>query len=50
MQFVEIYLPIFVPGPVYLPAIEWYSRAWQSQSEWVQFHHLCYWELMWANW
>ncbi|XP_035701762.1 tetratricopeptide repeat protein 39B isoform X2 [Folsomia candida] len=31
------------------PAIEWYSRAWQSQSEWVQFHHLCYWELMWAN-
>ncbi|OXA36869.1 Tetratricopeptide repeat protein 39B [Folsomia candida] len=49
-QQLSIYLPIFVPGPVYLPAIEWYSRAWQSQSEWVQFHHLCYWELMWANW
>jgi len=30
-------------------AIVWYNRAWQSQSEWVQFHHLCYWELMWAN-
>ncbi|CAG7828623.1 unnamed protein product [Allacma fusca] len=29
--------------------IEWYTKAWQSQSEWVQFHHLCYWELMWAN-
>lgn len=31
-------------------AIDWYMKAWASQSEWVQFHHLCYWELMWANW
>ncbi|CAL8082014.1 unnamed protein product [Orchesella dallaii] len=30
-------------------AIEWYMKAWTSQSEWVQFHHLCYWELMWAH-
>jgi tetratricopeptide (TPR) repeat protein len=30
-------------------AIDYYTLAWQSQREWVQFHHLCYWELMFCN-
>jgi hypothetical protein len=34
-----------IPG-----AIEWYTKSWESQDVWPQFHHLCFWELMWANW
>lgn len=30
-------------------AIKWYTKAWECQQEWVQFHHLCYWELMWVH-
>ncbi|XP_076642011.1 tetratricopeptide repeat protein 39B isoform X1 [Halictus rubicundus] len=30
-------------------AIEWYTRSWKSQDLWPQFHHLCFWELMWAH-
>lgn len=29
--------------------IDWYIKSWKSQSVWPQFHHLCYWELMWAH-
>lgn len=29
-------------------SIEWYKRSWKSQEIWPQFHHLCYWEIMWA--
>ncbi|KAH0951255.1 hypothetical protein HN011_011384 [Eciton burchellii] len=29
--------------------IEWYIKSWKSQSVWPQFHHLCFWELMWAH-
>lgn len=30
-------------------AIHWYKAACQSQNEWPQFHHVCYWELIWAH-
>lgn len=26
----------------------WYKESWGSQSVWPQFHHLCFWELMWS--
>ncbi|KAK4328683.1 hypothetical protein Pmani_000930 [Petrolisthes manimaculis] len=29
-------------------AIEKYKKSLYSQDEWRQFHHLCYWELMWC--
>ncbi|XP_046845463.1 tetratricopeptide repeat protein 39B-like [Xenia sp. Carnegie-2017] len=29
-------------------AIIKYNESIKSQSEWKQFHHLCYWELMWC--
>lgn len=29
-------------------AVDWYIRSWKSQSLWPQFHHLCFWELMWS--
>lgn len=29
--------------------IDWYIKSWKSQNVWPQFHHLCYWELMWAH-
>ncbi|XP_075219598.1 tetratricopeptide repeat protein 39B-like [Lycorma delicatula] len=28
---------------------EWYIKSWKSQSVWPQFHHLCFWELMWTR-
>ncbi|XP_049692186.2 tetratricopeptide repeat protein 39B isoform X2 [Helicoverpa armigera] len=30
-------------------AIETYNRSINSQKEWCQFHHVCYWEIMWVN-
>ncbi|XP_046440648.1 tetratricopeptide repeat protein 39B-like [Daphnia pulex] len=30
-------------------AIVWYERSWHSQNSFPQFHHLCFWELMWAH-
>ncbi|XP_034944737.1 tetratricopeptide repeat protein 39B-like [Chelonus insularis] len=30
-------------------SVEWYKKSWKSQDTWPQFHHLCFWELMWAN-
>lgn len=27
----------------------WYIKSWKSQEIWPQFHHLCFWELMWTN-
>ncbi|KAL1130380.1 hypothetical protein AAG570_013318 [Ranatra chinensis] len=30
-------------------ANNWYVKSWKSQSVWPQFHHLCFWELMWTN-
>ncbi|KAL0103336.1 hypothetical protein PUN28_017546 [Cardiocondyla obscurior] len=29
--------------------IDWYIKSWKSQNVWPQFHHLCYWELMWTH-
>ncbi|XP_066586378.1 tetratricopeptide repeat protein 39B-like [Prorops nasuta] len=29
--------------------IEWYTKSWKSQDMWRQFHHVCFWELMWAH-
>lgn len=31
-------------------AIYWYKRSWKSQEVWPQFHHMCFWELLWVNW
>ena len=30
-------------------AIQWYKASCDSQNEWPQFHHVCYWELVWAH-
>ncbi|KAF6217359.1 hypothetical protein GE061_001713, partial [Apolygus lucorum] len=30
-------------------ANSWYVKSWKSQSVWPQFHHLCFWELMWIH-
>lgn len=30
-------------------AIKWYTASVESQDSWPQFHHICYWELCWAN-
>lgn len=29
--------------------IDWYIKSWKSQNVWPQFHHICYWELMWTH-
>lgn len=31
-------------------ALAWYKQSWKSQDLWPQFHHLCYWEILWVNW
>ncbi|PSN57871.1 Tetratricopeptide repeat protein 39B [Blattella germanica] len=30
-------------------SVNWYTKSWKSQSMWPQFHHLCFWELIWTN-
>ncbi|XP_058834912.1 tetratricopeptide repeat protein 39B-like isoform X1 [Topomyia yanbarensis] len=30
-------------------ALAWYKMSWKSQNVWPQFHHLCFWELLWVN-
>ena len=30
-------------------AIAKFEESVDAQSEWRQFHHLCYWELMWCH-
>jgi tetratricopeptide (TPR) repeat protein len=30
-------------------SIEWYEKSWKSQQVWPHFHHICFWELMWAH-
>lgn len=30
-------------------AIQWYKNSCDSQDEWPQLHHVCYWELIWSN-
>jgi len=29
-------------------AMQWYKASCDSQDEWPQFHHICYWELVWT--
>ena len=29
--------------------VKWYKKSWKSQDLWPQFHHLCFWEMMWAH-
>lgn len=31
-------------------SVEWYMKSWKSQSMWPQFHHICFWELLWLHW
>lgn len=31
-------------------ALIWYKKSWKSQDMWPQFHHLCFWEILWVNW
>lgn len=30
-------------------ALMWYKKSWKSQNVWTQFHHLCFWEILWVN-
>lgn len=30
-------------------ALAWYKKSWKSQNVWSQFHHLCFWEILWVN-
>ncbi|XP_057654373.1 tetratricopeptide repeat protein 39B-like [Diorhabda carinulata] len=27
----------------------WYEKSWKSQNLWPQFHHICFWELVWVH-
>ncbi|EFA11237.1 tetratricopeptide repeat protein 39B isoform X2 [Tribolium castaneum] len=29
-------------------SIDWYKKSWKSQNLWPQFHHVCFWELLWV--
>lgn len=31
-------------------SIKWYNKSWKSQDLWPQFHHVCFWELLWVHW
>ena len=33
----------------FIQAIVKFEECIASQEEWKQFHHLCYWELMWCH-
>jgi len=33
-----------------MQAIAKFEDSIDSQHEWKQFHHICYWELMWCYW
>lgn len=37
----------FVQGEM-AEAMQWYKASCDSQDEWPQFHHICYWELVWT--
>ncbi|KAG5876911.1 hypothetical protein JTB14_037736 [Gonioctena quinquepunctata] len=28
---------------------EMYTKSWKSQNVWPQFHHICFWELVWVH-
>ncbi|CAG9830629.1 unnamed protein product [Diabrotica balteata] len=28
---------------------DWYIKSWKSQNMWPQFHHICFWELLWVH-
>ncbi|CAH1118748.1 unnamed protein product [Phaedon cochleariae] len=28
---------------------DWYIKSWRSQNVWPQFHHICFWELVWVH-
>ncbi|XP_019765054.1 tetratricopeptide repeat protein 39B isoform X2 [Dendroctonus ponderosae] len=30
-------------------SIKYYTRSWKSQDLWPQFHHVCFWELLWVH-
>lgn len=30
-------------------ALAWYKKSWKSQNVWTQFHHICFWEMLWVN-
>lgn len=30
-------------------SIKYYTRSWKSQDLWPQFHHVCFWELVWVH-
>jgi tetratricopeptide (TPR) repeat protein len=29
-------------------SVDWYKKSWKSQNLWPQFHHVCFWELLWV--
>ncbi|CRL02968.1 CLUMA_CG016255, isoform A [Clunio marinus] len=30
-------------------ALLWYNRSLNSQNTWIQFHHICFWEMLWVH-
>ncbi|XP_076261113.1 tetratricopeptide repeat protein 39B-like isoform X2 [Rhynchophorus ferrugineus] len=30
-------------------SIKYYTKSWKSQDLWPQFHHVCFWELLWVH-
>lgn len=30
-------------------SLVWYKKSWKSQNIWTQFHHICFWEMLWVN-
>ncbi|EDO39024.1 predicted protein, partial [Nematostella vectensis] len=61
-EIIEPFMRTFPKGAIFLyyagrikqvqgkldEAVERYNYSIQVQSEWKQFHHICYWELMWC--
>lgn len=38
----------FPPLSSFRQAVELFEDGCKAQQEWKQFHHMCYWELMWC--
>lgn len=45
---VHLHLTEAVFGNLCVQAVNRYEECCEAQQYWKQFHHMCYWELMWC--